>query len=139
MFLLSSFGDVARYFIYLFIYLYIFAELYVKGQVNMMAIESKLAEIAFKTKMECNYARNPFTNQNLEPSTSEDVLQHMSADERSFSDGADGSACSLRQLPHGCGTLKTATGEFVYSGGWCIGKRKRLCLVTWFTFILEIK
>jgi len=98
-------------------------ELHVGGQVNMLVVQSKLEAITLKTKIECDYARNPFTNQHLKPSTSEDVIQRMSVDKRPFGTGADGGVSSPRELPHGRGILESATGEFIYSGDWREGKR----------------
>lgn len=55
---------------------------------NMLAVQSLLEEIAFKNKMECGYARNPFTNKQLKASTTEDVLQHVYHDKLPFSGAA---------------------------------------------------
>ena len=99
-----------------------FAELHTGGQVNILAVQSKLETIAFKTKMECSHAQNPFTNHQPKPSTTEDVVQHISSDKRSLSVGADSGSRTLRNVPHGRGKLKTVTGEMVYSGEWCKGK-----------------
>ena len=93
----------------------------------MLEVQSKLEAIAFNTSMECNYARNPFTNQHLMPSTSEDVIRQMPVDKRPFSTGADGGVSSLRQLPHGRGNLETVRGETIYSGNWCEGTTKQFC------------
>lgn len=91
--------------------------------VNMLAVETELEDIVFKTKMLCNHARNPFTSQQLKASSSEDVIQHVSEDKRPFSVRAvNNGACSQRQLPHGYGNLKTVTGKVVYSGDWRKGE-----------------
>lgn len=87
----------------------------------MLTVQSKLEEIVFKTKMKCDYARDPFTKGNFKASTSEDVLQHTSAVKGPF---GVGTACSPRKLPHGRGNLETATGESIYSGDWLKGKIK---------------
>ena len=81
----------------------------------MLAVQSKLDEVTFKckTRMECNYARNPFSNQPLEPSTNIDVLHFSSA--------------SVEIAPHGRGTLETTTGDFIYSGDWCRGTARHFC------------
>ena len=100
---------------------FVYTELHGGRQVNMLTVQSKLEEIVFKTKMECNYARDPYTKGNFKASTSEDVLQHTSAIKGPF---GVGTACSPRKLPHGCGTLETATGEIIYSGDWLKGKIK---------------
>ena len=81
----------------------------------MLAIESKLDVIAFKKKMECGYARNPFSSQDIKASSNEDVLQHLN--KHPFIQGAN----RVRELPHGRGTLKSATGDLIYTGDWCRG------------------
>lgn len=93
-------------------------------QVNILTVRSDLEEIAFKTKMPCYYARNPYTNQEVKAITSDDVLHHVCQDERPLSSrtvkvGTSGQ----RELPHGFGTLKTVTGKLLYKGDWCRGKR----------------
>ncbi|XP_078372534.1 uncharacterized protein LOC144656167 isoform X2 [Oculina patagonica] len=102
-------------------------------QVNMLAVQCNLEDIMFKNKMKCSYARNPFTNKQVKASTSEDVVQHVSERQRSLSGTAvtSYSASSLRKLPHGRGSLKTAMGKIVYQGDWCKGKRhgKGECLI----------
>lgn len=102
-------------------------ELYVKQEINddkvdMLEIQSKLDEITLKTKLECNYVRNPYSGQHLKPSTSTDVLRHILR-KRPFSLGFDGDFASVRELPHGRGTLKTTSDELLYTGDWCKGQR----------------
>ena len=80
-----------------------FSESKCEERVDMLAVQSKLDEVTFKTQMGCNYARNPFSNQPLQLSTSIDVLHFVGL------------------LPHGRGTLETTTGDFIYSGDWCRG------------------
>ena len=104
----------------------------------MLTVQSKLEAVTFKTKMECNYAQNPFTSQQLKPSTSEDILQHISVDKVPSDLEPDGGACSGRELPHGRGTLRTATGEFIYSGDWYKGKTQFVSCLTEFILFLEI-
>ena len=90
-----------------------------KPQVNMLAVQSEVEDISFKTKMVCSHARNPFTCQQLKASTTEDVVQHISEDKRPLSTRTvNSAACSQRELPHGLGTLKTVAGKLVYSGDW---------------------
>ena len=103
-----------------------FAELHIEGQVNILAVQSKLEAIAFKTKMECSHAKNPFTDHQPKTLTTEDVVQHISSDKPLFSVEADGGSRSLRDVPHGHGKLETVTGEVVYNGDWCKGKRTTL-------------
>lgn len=91
----------------------------------MLEIQSKLEKITLKTKLECTYARNPYSSQHLKPSTSADVLQHISARKRPFSSGFDG-LVSVQELPHGRGTLKTTSDELLYTGDWCKGTIKRV-------------
>lgn len=98
------------------------SDLYTNRKVDMREVQSKLEAITFKTKMECSYARDPFSSKHLKPSTSEDLLQHIPPDRHVSFLEAD--SCSLRELPHGRGILKTATGEFIYSGGWFRGKKE---------------
>ena len=92
-----------------------FSELRSEEEVDMLAVQSKLDEVTFKckTRMECNYARNPFSNQPLEPSTNIDVLHFRSA--------------LVEILPHGRGILETTTGDFIYSGDWCRGTARHFC------------
>ena len=98
------------------------SDLYTNRKVDMREVQSKLEAITFKTKMECSYARDPFSSKYLKPSTSEDLLQHIPPRRHVSFQEAD--SCSLREFPHGRGILKTATGEFIYSGDWCRGKKK---------------
>lgn len=71
----------------------------------------ELGDISFKTKMECNFVRNPFaTPQHVKVSTSEDVLH------------CPFSSALSTELPHGYGSLKTVTGKLIYSGFWYKGK-----------------
>ena len=89
----------------------------------MLAVQTDLEEIVFKSKMLCDHARNPFTSEELKASSSEDVIQHISKEKGPFSVRAVNSgACSHRKLPHGFGSLKTATGKVIYSGDWQKGK-----------------
>lgn len=105
-----------------FLYIF-FQDLYSEELVNMFSVQSKLEDIAFKKKMECSYARNPYTNHQLRQATSEDVVQHISRNENSFNMVTNGGdADNVRELPHGRGKLKTVTGEVVYNGEWCKGK-----------------
>lgn len=98
-------------------------------EVKMLAVQSALEEIAFKTKMVCNHARNPFTSQQLKASTTEDVIQHISEDKRPLNIRAVNSvACFQRKLPHGNGSLKTVRDKIIYSGDWRKGKSFLLCL-----------
>ena len=90
----------------------------------MREVQSKLEAITLKTKMECSYTRDPFSSKHLKPSTSEDILQYIPPHRHvSILGGEGGDSCSLREFPHGRGILKTATGEFIYSGDWCRGKK----------------
>lgn len=94
-----------------------------ESQVNILAVQSAVEGIAFKSKMVCNYVRNPFTSQQLKASTTKDVVQHISEDKRPLNIRAVNSvARSQRELPHGYGSLKTVTGKLVYSGDWRKGK-----------------
>lgn len=97
-----------------------FAEVQTEAGVNMVAVQADLEEIAFKNRMECSYARNPFSSQrHFQVSTSEDVIQHVTTvrDKNPFCVGT-----AVRQLPHGHGNLKTVTGKLLYSGKWRKGK-----------------
>ncbi|CAH3025695.1 unnamed protein product [Porites evermanni] len=108
------------------------SDLYSEGLVNMVSVQSKLEDIAFKKKMECSYARNPYTNHQLRQATSEDVVQHISRNKNSLNMVTNGGdAHNVRELPHGRGKLKTVTGEVVYNGEWCKGQRhgKGECLI----------
>ena len=98
------------------------SDLYTSGKVDMREVQSKLEAITFKTKMECSYARDPFSSKHLKPSTSEDLLQHIPPRRHVSFQVAD--SCSLRELPHGRGILKTVTGEFIYSGDWFRGEKE---------------
>ena len=104
-------------------------------QVNILTVRSDLEEIAFKTKMPCYYARNPYTNQEVKAITSDDVLHHVCQDERPLSSrtvkvGTSGQ----RELPHGFGTLKTVTGKLLYKGHWCRGNLHWRDILTPFFF-----
>lgn len=94
-----------------------FTELFTRRDINMLAVESTLDVIAFKKKMECGYARNPFSSEAIKASSNKDVLQHLN--KRPFIQGAN----RVRELPHGRGTLKSATGKLIYSGDWCRGTK----------------
>ena len=61
-----------------------------EGKVNMVSVQSKLEHIAFKKKMECSYAQNPYTNHQLRLAISEDVVQHMSTNNNWFNAGTNG-------------------------------------------------
>lgn len=93
-----------------------------EGKVNMVSVQSKLEDIAFKKKMECSYAKNPYTNHQLRLAISEDVVQHISTNNNLFNAGTNGGDDSVCVLPHGQGKLKTLSGEMVYNGEWCKGK-----------------
>ena len=67
--------------------------------------------------MECNYIRNPLSNQHV-TSSSENVVHHVFFRDKYFvSDSA-----ATKRLPRGCGILKTSRGKVLYSGEWCKGK-----------------
>lgn len=91
------------------------------NQLNMLTVLSKLEEIAFRTKMPCYYARNPFTSQEVKAITSDDVVHHVCQDKRPFSKAVSIRASGQRELPHGYGSLKTVTGKLLYTGDWCRG------------------
>lgn len=96
-----------------------FAELHIGEQVDLLAVQSKLEQVAFKTEMEGNYYRNPFTEHGLKPQSSTAVIQSLMEANGSF-------RSSRRELPHGRGTLKTVTGDFIYSGDWRRGSVRLL-------------
>lgn len=97
-----------------------FLESHTDPQGNTLAVRSELEEITFKTGMECNYARNPFTCQHVMVSAaSEDVVQHIPQEKRPLSSAA---CLSERLLPHGHGSLKTEAGKLIYCGDWKKGK-----------------
>ena len=73
-----------------------------------MAVQYELEEIAFENKLECSYARNPFTSIQYRASTNKDVLHRVSG--------------KRAQLPHGRGSLRTVKGKLVYTGQWRKGK-----------------
>ena len=75
---------------------------------NSMAVQYELEEIAFENKLECSYARNPFTSIQYRASTNKDVLHRVSG--------------KRAQLPHGRGSLRTVKGKLVYTGQWRKGK-----------------
>ena len=75
---------------------------------NSMAVQYELEEIAFENRLECSYARNPFTSIEYRASTNKDVLRRVSG--------------KRTQLPHGQGSLRTVKGKLVYTGQWRKGK-----------------
>lgn len=100
------------------LFLCFYAEVQTNAQVNMLAVQYDLEEIAFNTKMDCGYARNPFSSQLLKVSSSVDVIHHTSLKVR----GNSAVGAGKRVLPNGRGSLKTVTGKLVYSGEWRKGK-----------------
>ncbi|XP_068696848.1 uncharacterized protein [Montipora foliosa] len=90
---------------------------------HFLVLQSKFEEMTLKKKVDCIYARNPYCNGQHIPATSEDILQGTNV-QSSFRSGASAYTkwCS-RNIPHGHGTLKTSSGEHIYSGDWCRGKR----------------
>ena len=107
----------------LFTYFFLESSTVTEPQINMLAVQADLEEIVFKNKMLCDHARNPFTSEQVEASSSEDVIQHISEEKGPFSVRAVNiGACSQRKLPHGYGSLKTVTGKVIYSGDWRKGK-----------------
>ncbi|KAK2558105.1 Radial spoke head 10-like protein B [Acropora cervicornis] len=77
-----------------------------------------------KNKMDCAYARNPFFNKQPKRGTNEDILRGTDVRPSIFAETDEFTDNSFwRHIPHGRGTLKTASGEPIYSGDWCKGKR----------------
>ena len=102
-----------------FTYFFLESPTVTEPQIDMLAVQADIEEIVFKSKMSCGHARNPFTSEELEASSSEDVIQHISEEKGLFSvRSVDSGACSQRKLPHGYGILKTVTGKVIYSGEW---------------------
>ncbi|XP_067050295.1 uncharacterized protein [Acropora muricata] len=101
-------------------------ELNCKEFADFLLVKSKFEErtLINKNKMDCTYARNPFSNKQPRRATNEDILQGRNvrpsilAGSNEFTDN-----WFWRDIPHGSGSLKTPSGEPIYSGDWCEGKR----------------
>ena len=108
--------------IIIIIIIIIIAELNCEELADFLLVQSKFEEITLKNKMDCSYARNPFSNKQPKMATNEDVLQGTNF-RRTFLSGTDEfiSIRVWRDVPHGSGSLKTSCGEPVYSGDWCEG------------------
>ena len=108
--------------IIIIIIIIIIAELNCEELADFLLVQSKFEEITLKNKMDCTYARNPFSYRQPKMATNEDVLQGTNV-RPLFVSGTDAFiiSCVWRDIPHGSGSLKTPSGEPVYSGDWCEG------------------
>ena len=111
-------------FIITIIIIIIAAELNCKELADFLLVKSKFEERALinRNKMDCTYARNPFSNKQPGWATNEDILQgtnvppSIAAGTNEFTDN-----WFWRDIPYGSGSLKTPSGEPIYSGDWCEG------------------
>ena len=91
---------------------------------DFLLVKSKFEEMTpiNKNKMDCTYARNPFSNKQPQRATNEDILRGTDVRPPRLT-GTDEFTDSWiwRDIPHGSGSLKTPSGEPIYSGNWFEG------------------
>ena len=118
----SEIFDFCALYYYYYYYYYFIAELNCEEVADFLLVQSKFEEITLKNKMDCTYARNPFSDEQPKMATNEDVLRGTSV-RPSFMSGTDEFIINFvwRDIPHGSGSLKTPSGEPLYSGDWCEG------------------